>query len=127
MLFSKKIIHGIKGKTVCYSINNIRDETGYLKFDGFAFFTPFGSQQDQEGYKYFDVPADQILVERDESLDKTLLIKVTESIVEAIEIYDGAEFEPINIGLEGDIVAMIYIPSDSGKDIEVEYKEVING
>lgn len=127
-MISKTIIIGKKGKTVIYS-PQLQVYENTLSWEGFRFYTPVGGAVDTAGFHYFDAPAGEILLEREE-LSKTLLLIITqERGVEALEIYQGAEAEmdSIVIGLEGDIVATGYIPADPNVEISISFKEVLNG
>lgn len=127
----KTIITGEKGKTVCYQLANFRYEEGYICWDVFKFYTPLGTQTDTDGHKYFEVPAISELIERDDVLNKEILFKVTQSestvVVEIIEIFESAASPAISVGIEGDIVCVVFVPTDPGQNIEIEYKEVTNG
>lgn len=130
MILNKHVIRGKKGKTVCYSLPGFRFDTSdnKLKWEAFRFYTPLGESIDDNGYNYFDVPADEALIEREYDLNKEMDILVTkDNGVEILEILAGAEMEGINIGLEGDIVASGYIPSSTHQEIVFDYKEVIDG
>lgn len=129
MIFNKHTITGKKGETVCYTMPNFRydSEDNKLKWDAFRFYTPLGQLSDEEGNMYFDVSSDEVLIERDDTLNKTNLIKVTNEGVEVIEILEGAQMEEIIIGLEGDIVCTGFIPVDTAEEITIDYKEVVNG
>ncbi len=127
MQLIKHTIQGKKGVTVCYTIPNFRfdDDAKQLKWDAFRFHTPEGDKKDADGFQYFDVPADYVPIQRDDQLNKQLLVITTlKKGVEALEIYQGATPEPITIGLEGDIIATGIIPSDPNRDIIIDYKEV---
>jgi hypothetical protein len=128
MLLNRHTITGKKGETVCYTMPNFRydDNDNKLKWDAFMFYTPAGIQSDDQG-TYFDVPGDEYLIERDDTLNKSLLIKVTLSGTEVIEILEGAQMEEIVIGLEGDIVCTGFIPVDPEVEIVIDYKEVTDG
>jgi hypothetical protein len=126
---NKHIIKGKKGETVCYTLTNFRfdNNDNKLKWDSFKFYTPAAVQIDEQGFAYFDVPGDEISIERDPELNKKLIIKITiSSGTEAIEILEGAESEPISIGKEGDIVASGFIPADTTKEITIDFQEVID-
>ena len=125
----KSTIIGKKGITVVYSINNFRfdSQDNKLKWDAFKFYTPEGNLE-EDSFKYFDVSAEEYLIERHASLNKQLLIKVTVADgIEAIEIEEGVNSPMIEIGLEGDIIIFADIPTDTAKDITVNYKEVLDG
>lgn len=124
----KITITGKKGKTVNYS-PQFQENENALSWESFRFYTPVGGAVDAQGFNYYDVPAGQVQIEREE-IPKTLLIIVTqERGVEAMEIYQGAEatMEPVIIGLEGDIIATGRIPADVQEEILIQFKEVING
>lgn len=130
MQLNKHTIQGKKGATVCYTLTNFRFDSSdnKLKWDAFRFYTPEGNQTDDEGFKYFDVPADEYLIERDDTLDKEfMIIADKEEGIEIVEILEGAETEAIIIGLEGDIMAAGFIPADPAAEINIDYKEVTNG
>jgi hypothetical protein len=127
MTINKKIIKGKKGETVCYTLLNFRFDSSdnKLKWDAFRFYTPVGNQTDDNGFKYFDVPGDGALIERDDTLNKEFMLIVTKDQgAEVVEILEGAETEAIVIGLEGDIVAAGLIPADVAEEITIDYKEV---
>lgn len=125
MNIKKTTIKGEKEKTVCYQLNNFRFENGSICWDAFKFYTPLGTQSD--GNNYFDVPAISELIERDD-INKEVLIKVTQSEgIEIIEILEGATPPSISIGLEGDIVCTVYVPTDTQESIEIQHKEVTDG
>jgi len=124
----KITITGKKGKTVNYS-PQFQENENALSWESFRFYTPVGGAVDAQVFNYYDVPAGQVQIEREE-IPKTLLIIVTqERGVEAMEIYQGAEatMEPVIIGLEGDIIATGRIPADVQEEILIQFKEVING
>ncbi|MCP5105082.1 MAG: hypothetical protein GY950_16965 [bacterium] len=127
MIINKSTIRGVKGTTVCYTLENFRfdNSDGQIKWDAFKFYTPLGDLTDDEGFKYFDVPADDVPIDRDADLSKGLMVMVTkDNGIEAIETLEGAESDMVSIGLEGDIIVSGYIPSDPGEDIIIDYKEV---
>ena len=117
---------GTKGSTVCYKLNNIRIESGVLKWDPFPFYTPLGDQTDESGFKYFDVPAKEYVIpDRDPSVDMEIVIKVTkDGGVEPSAPIVGADIQPISLGLEGDVIVMGYIPADTNIEIEITPREV---
>lgn len=124
----KITITGQKGKTVNYS-PQFQENENALSWESFRFYTPVGGAVDAQGFKYYDVPAGQVQIEREE-ITKTLLMIVRQNQgVEVLEIYQGAEatMEPIIIGLEGDIICDGRIPADPGEEISIQFKEVING
>jgi hypothetical protein len=130
MILNKHTIRGKKGSTVCYTIPNFHFDINdnHLKWDDFRFYTPLGESMDEEGFRYFDVPADEVLIERDDTLTKDLIIIATqEEGVEVIETLEGAEGEVITIGLEGDIIVSGTIPASEEEEITIDYKEVTNG
>ncbi len=130
MIVNKHTINGKLGSTVCYTLPNIRfdNSDNCLKWDSFRFYTPEADKIAENGFAYFDVPADQVLIERDESLNKHLLVFITKSQgIEAIELLQGAENESNNFGLEGDIVISVTIPAVQNEEIIINYKEVTNG
>ncbi len=130
MQLNKQTIHGKKGATVCYTLPNFRLDSSdnKLKWNAFRFYTPEGNQTDDEGFRFFDVPGDEVLIERDDTLNKEFMIIVTKDQgTEVVEILEGAETEAIVIGLEGDIVAAGFIPADPAGEINIDYKEVTNG
>ena len=130
MSILKKTIKGKKGETVYYSLLNFRYENGFICWDASDFYTPTGTLFDGDGNTYFTVPAFSELIERDDTLDKEVLFKVTQT--EGIEIitillYEGVVLPSISIGNEGDIVCKAYVPTDPQESIEIEYKEVTDG
>jgi hypothetical protein len=130
MILNKHTIRGKKGSTVCYSLPNFHFDSNdnHLKWDDFRFYTPVGESMDEEGFRYFDVPADEVLVERDDMLAKDLMIIATQDEgVEVIETLEGAEGEVITIGLEGDVIISGTIPAVDEEEVVIDYKEVTNG
>jgi hypothetical protein len=130
MKMEKMMIKGKKGHTVCYSLPNFRfdSETNQLKWDAFSFYTPLGELLDEDGFRYFNVPAEELLIQRDDNLDKELVVMITkENGIEAVEILQGAIPDSINIGIEGDIVLSGFIPADTNEEIVFHYKEVTDG
>jgi hypothetical protein len=130
MLLSKHIIQGKKGHTVCYTLENFRFDSSdnMLKWDAFRFYTPLGGSIDGEGFNYFDVPAEAIPIERDDTLNKDLLIIATnDNGVDVVETLEGANGEDFSIGLEGDVIVSGFIPAAVEEEIVIDYKEVTNG
>lgn len=130
MQLNKLSIKGKKGKTVCYKLENFRFDLDddKLKWDAFRFYTPEGEQTDEEGFSYFDVPADEVPILRDDSLNKEFMILVTKNEgVEFLEVLEGADMQGFSIGMEGDIVVSGFIPANPGEEIFIDYKEVSNG
>ena len=130
MQLVKHTIYGKKGSTVSYSIPNIRfdNDESKIKWDSFRFYTPKGDKVDTDGFKYFDVPEDEVAIIRDDDLNKMLIIIATvDQGIEAIESFEGEESETITIGLEGDIIISAVIPTSLENEIIVDYKEVTNG
>jgi hypothetical protein len=126
-MLNKHTIRGKKGETVYYTIPNFTLEDSIIKWDPFKFYTPVGDQT-EDGFTYFNVPSEQILIERDDTLDKEFIIIITkDQAVEFIEILEGAESGTIQIGLEGDIVASGFIPANPAEEINIDYKEVSDG
>lgn len=120
------IIKGKKGVTICYEINNIRIESGVLKWDSFPFYTPIGDQTDENGDKFFVVPAKEYVIpNRDSEVDIEFNIKVTkDGGVEPSAYFVGAAIQPIILGLEGDVIVTGYIPANTSIEIEITPKEV---
>lgn len=130
MKLNKHLIQGEKGKTVCYTVPDLTfDESRHtIQWGAFRFYTPEGNLEDNEGFRFFNVPADSVSVVRDEDLDKNLLIMATrENGVAALELYAGADHDPIILGLEGDIFISAHIPALREAEIVIDYKEVTNG
>jgi hypothetical protein len=130
MQLNEHIIRGKKGKTVCYKLENLRfgPNDNKLKWDAFRFYTPEGEQTDEEGFTYFDVPDDEFLILRDELLNKEFVILVSKDEgVEFVEVIEDADMESFSIGLEGDIVASGFIPTNPDEEIVIDYKEVSYG
>lgn len=124
---NKHTIQGNKGVTVCYTINNLRVEADSLKFDAFRFYSPAGDQTDGEGFKYFDVPADEVQLDRDPELDTEIQVVHRGGITTAYKFYpDATENIPgiENTDSAGDTIINIRIPTDTGTEITVSYKEV---
>jgi hypothetical protein len=127
-MMNKHTIRGKKGDTICYTCSNLRLDDGKIKWDAFRFYTPVGTLIDDDGYKYYDVPADEVPIQRDPMLKIELIIVVTQnSGVEAYEVPVGAEGGIGPIGLEGDIIVTAVIPSAPDEEIICDYKEVTNG
>ena len=130
MIIEKKTIIGKKGKTVLYDMGSIvfDSESESLSYPGFDFYTPIGIQADVDGNKYFPVPPGEITFERDTVLLKGFyLICKNGEETEFVEVLEGQESPMISIGTEGDIVMHGIIPPVGGGEIEVYYKEVIDG
>lgn len=122
----KHICIGKKGETVVYTISNLQCVNNTISWDAFNFFTPVGTQV-VDGFNCFVVQADQILLARDNDLDKEFYIKVAQGVETAFyQVLDGAECPALNTNKEGDIIIWGKIPSDPGSEIEVNYKEVID-
>lgn len=123
----KKItVTGEKGKTICYELSNFRYENQCVCWDTFRFYSPLGVQVNADGNKYFDVPGISEIIERDDTLNKEVLFKVTQSDgIEVIEILEGASPPYMSVGLDGDIVCVLFVPADPQESIQIEYKEVI--
>jgi len=119
MIFNKHTIKGLKDKTVIYNFDIEESSTGIIIKDLY-FESPVGKKQ-LEGI--------QVDIEREE-INKVVNIKVfvdsREDDVVVDEIYEGAEVKSEYIGLEGDIVASIFVPADVNKEVVVDYKEVID-
>ena len=120
----KKIISGCKGKTVFYSVPDVKIENDTLLFGAFRFFTPAASLQDTEGNFYFDVPGDSVSVWR-EACDYDLFVRVQEAGTEAVKVYNGYEPEHHDDGLEGDVIIHAFVPADLSSNIEVIHKEIV--
>lgn len=125
------IISGQKGRTVCYEVKNLSysEEDKKIKWYSFPFYTPVGELTDEEGYNYFPVPGDEILIERDPLLDKTGFLRVNMMGSEYVEVFEGAAGDSFHFytGLSGDIIATIHVPCDPDVDITCTYKRVIDG
>ena len=133
-MYNLKRIAGKKGKTVCYTLQNLEITEGTsinIKWDSWRFYSPEGNLTEPEtDFKYFEVQALNEVITR-ESIDKEILIAVkyeTESTINVIERYLGSIEEiPFTLnGMEGDIVLTGIIPADPEQEIQVEYKEVYN-
>ncbi len=123
----KHTVHSQKGKGVVYTLTNIRfdQKDNKLKWDAFRFYTPPGNLTDDDGYKYFEVGAEEYLLERGLK-NKRLIIKVDMyNGLNAIECDSDAERDGIIMGLEGDIIIRGFIPADAGRDITIDYMEVL--
>ncbi len=128
MKLTKHSIKGIPGITICYTLPNIRIDGDFLKWDAFRFYSPEGTKKDEKEGLYFDVPAEEILIQRDTVLDKELIICVSLSEgVEVIEILEGADRPEIQFSTTGDIIISGYIPANTAKEVSVNFKEVSNG
>lgn len=125
MTMNSVTIKGEKGLTVFYTINNIREESGALKWDSFRFYTPVGTNIDEAGFKYFTVPVGEVVITRDDSLAIELKVKVTQAGgVEVFEVYEGVGHN-LTVGKDGDIIITGEIPPvGSIEDIQIVYKEV---
>jgi hypothetical protein len=135
-MYNKINIVGKKGKTVCYTIQNLQiteDASSIkIKWDPWKFYTPGGNREEAEtGCKYFEIQAlDETLTR--ETLDKEIQIAIKldtesgESNIYVIEKYLEEQGDlPIKIeGLEGDFVLWGIIQADPGQEIQIEYKEV---
>jgi hypothetical protein len=128
IILNKHTIQGIRGRTVVYTLADFQfdETTSRLRWNAFRFYTPVGDRTDEDGFNYFDIPADEVLIERDTALDKDFTIVISSGEVTVIYILEGATGGNINInGLEGDIIASGIIPCDTSEDITIDYKEVI--
>lgn len=124
--FKKDTIKGKINATVLYKIPNFRVEGDLFKFDAFRFYSPAAGTVDESGGRYFDVPADEADISRDDTLDLEIqIIVIYGQETQAIEILKGAAPPDVNVGIDGDLIATIDIPADPARDILVEYKEVI--
>ncbi len=137
-MYNKINIAGKKGKTVCYTIQNLLITEGTtsinIKWDPWRFYTPAGNLTEAgTDNKYFEVQAlDETLTR--ETLDKEIVIAIKldtasgESNIYVIEKYLVEQGDlPIKIeGLEGDFVLWGTIPADPEQEIQIEYKEVTN-
>lgn len=124
---TKHTIKGQKGKTVCYTLENLRFDTidEKLKWDDSKFYTPIGTETDTGDFNFFSVPAGEISITRDSILDKEALLVISIEVgVEYIEVLEGIDGPDLAVsGLNGDIVATGFIPAGTG-DIVFDYKEV---
>jgi hypothetical protein len=126
VVLQKRVIGGRLGETLCYKLKNFRyDDVEFkIKWDSSRFYTPAGLSIDEAGHKYFDIPATEILIERDEVLNKDLVvIAKAGQEVEVIETLEGAESESETIGPNGDFICSGYIPASLNEDIIIYYKE----
>lgn len=129
MKVNKLNICGKRGETVCYSIKdfNVDESAVSVSWNEFKFYTPAGEKKDSEGFDYFEVPSGNLSIQRDEKLDKIYLVIAEQGNSRALEILEGATMDPINMGLEGDIITVVSVPSDASQEISVDYKEVTDG
>lgn len=130
MILKKHTIQGRKGKTVCYSLPNFRYDgsDNKLKWDAFRFYTPLGHIADNEGFRFFNVMGEQILLRRDERFNKELNVRITqERGIEVFDVPEGTETDSFATGLEGDVVITAFIPADPDDEITVDYIEVTDG
>jgi hypothetical protein len=130
MTLKKVTVLGRKGKTVCYSLSNLRYDSidNKLKWDAFRFYTPLGHIADNEGLRFFNVMGGQIQLQRDECFNKKLYVRITqERGIEVFEVPEGTEKNSFATGLGGDIVVTAYIPANPDNEISVEYRDVTDG
>lgn len=125
MIITTRTIRGAKGKTVAYSIPWTQTETA-IAWPEWRLYTPEGPEVEPEtGHRYIPVDAGSVGFSRDAELDKDCLLLVTAAGVELVEILEGAQVDPISVGLEGDIVATATIPADTTAPVVVTIKEVV--
>lgn len=131
-MHNKISIAGKKGKTVCYTIQDleiIEDTSVNIKWHPWRFYTPAGNLVEEgTGFRYFEIQALDEEIAR-ESIDKEFKIVVKTGEIYVIEKYLGTqEADTIIIeGIEGDIVLEGNIPADAGENITIVYKEVSDG
>lgn len=126
-MISVSQVIGEKGKTIIYSIPNVRIVDDSLMWDSFRFYTPVGTLVDSEGYHYFDVLGDELLIERDEALDREIVVFVTQQNgIEAAGFYEGELPSIPSFDSDGDIIINIFIPCNPENEIKIEVKEVID-
>jgi hypothetical protein len=116
---------GKKGSTVVFSIPNLELNGNVLSWDSFKFYTPVGDLDD--GFKYFNIPADSITIERDTSLYKEVIVYCVGGVVSAQGFYEGEDVSLPSFDLRGDHLFTVKIPSlsDPG-EITIEQREVID-
>lgn len=124
MEITKNTVTGKLGQTVIYSMPNVRYENSSLCWDSFRFYTPLSSTVDNNNNGYFDVPAGEVEISRDEVFDKTVFIAVEiGKEPTAYSVLEGESWSK-SIGLEGDFVATIIVPHDTAQPIQCWYIEV---
>jgi hypothetical protein len=130
-MLNKITINGKKGITVCYQINNFRYDsaTSTIAWDLFRFYSPRATETDDEGFNYLTIEAVEIDVTPETNLNKSILIKISMTDTDAVQVYityEGeAEPDVKATGSDADIVITGTIPSlNSGESLEIDYKEV---
>lgn len=114
---------GKKGSTIVFSIPGLVLSGNILSWKEFKFYTPVGNQEEPEtGFKYFLIPADSILIERDTTLPKEVIVYSKSGIVYAQGFYESEEIVLPSFGLEGDILFTVFIPPAG--DIIIQAREV---
>jgi len=124
MTITKSQVKGHKGTTVVFSIPNTVTAGNILSWDSFRFYTPEGTQQDENGNKYFSIPAEQVEITRDPVLYKELFIYVLNGLITAKCFFESESITLPEFGLYGDILFIIRMPPEIEKEIIIEQREV---
>jgi len=127
---------GRKGVTLFYSFVNFRfDSSDYkLKWDATRVYTPRGSQTDENGFKYFDIPADEILISRD-LVDLDIVVYFFDNPVgDNVEVYitspEDEEIQEITYPDVSDGSGSYFditVPSNPAMPVNVNITEVTDG
>lgn len=113
--------------SIFYTVSNPRIDGNFVKWDDFRMYTPEGDLTDENGFKYFNVPADEYEIIQDPVLWNGVNIASTVNHKEpySIEIMEGEQREE-RIDKEGDVFIMIPVPpSSSAEDVKVIVKNVV--
>ena len=117
---------GKKESTIVFSIPNLILDENVLSWDSFKFYTPVGNQEETEtGFKYFNIPADSILIERDASLYQEVIVYCIDGEMFANGFYETEDVALPSFDLRGDHLLTIKIPPEG--DIIIEQREVTDG
>lgn len=116
---------GKKGSTVVFSIPNLELNGNVLSWDSFKFYTPVGDQDD--GYKYFNVDEDEILIERDPIFFREVFVYAINGTVTAQGFFEEENISLPAFGLNSDVLFVVKIPPEGAGDIEIEQREVTDG
>jgi len=125
---NKRTVKNVIGKGIVYSFKNFHadENDNKIKWDNFKFYTPLGNLTNANGRRYFEVEAEEYVIERG-TISKRFIIKVDkENGLEAIEWDIDSTREGIRMGLEGDIIVRGFIPSDPTQEITIVYMEVLS-
>jgi hypothetical protein len=122
----KNTIKGHKGTTVVFSIPNATITGNLLTWETFRFYTPEGNQ-DENGNKYFAIPAEQVDISRDPELYREIFVFCQEGQITAKGYYEGENIALPDFGLKGDMLFIIRMPpEENGNEIKIEQREVID-